>query len=184
MGLARLLLVETLAGAVIGLMGRLFFLALQFLMSAVATMLGYTAVPGTPVEDNDPAPAFASLVLMSATLLFFVTGQHWEVLQALIDSYTVLPVGSVFASELQLSRVLDVLSRASFLALQVSGPFIIFAVIVNLLFGIVNKLSPQVPVFFISIPFIFAGALLLLFFVSSEALLLFLEGFSDWLQRG
>lgn len=183
-GVVRLLIVETLAGAAIGLMGRFFFLALQFLASAVATMISFTGVPAVPVEEADPVPAFATLILLSSTLLFFVSGQHWEVLQALIDSYRVLPVGAPYMAELQVSRLLDVLSRACLLALQVTGPFILFAVIVNLLFGIVNKLSPQVPVFFISIPFILSGAFFLLFFGSSEILLLFMEGFSDWLQRG
>lgn len=180
----RFLIVEMMIGGAIGLMGRFFFLALHFLLSAVAMMIGYTALPGTPVEDTEPAPPFAGLILLSATLLFFASGQHWEVLQALIDSYTVLPLGSAFLADLQLTRIVDVLSRATFLALKVCGPFVVFAVIVNLLFGIVNKLSQQIPVFFVSIPFIFAGAFFVLLFSSSEILLLFLEGFSSWLRRG
>ena len=45
------------------------------------------------------------------------------------------------------------LSPSAFiLALQISSPFIVYALIINLMVGIANKLIPQIPVYFISRP--------------------------------
>ena len=78
-----LIVSETVVGALIGLMGRLFFLALQFMATAAAMFIGFSNMPGAPIEDTEPVPAFAALITLTATLLFFLTDQHWEVLRAL-----------------------------------------------------------------------------------------------------
>jgi flagellar biosynthetic protein FliR len=51
------------------------------------------------------------------------------------------------------------------------------------MFGILGKLTPQIPVYFISIPFVLAGGGMILYFTSSEILQLFVGGFSEWLER-
>jgi flagellar biosynthetic protein FliR len=51
------------------------------------------------------------------------------------------------------------------------------------MFGILGKLTPQIPVYFISIPFVLAGGGLILAFTASELLQLFMTGFADWLAR-
>jgi flagellar biosynthetic protein FliR len=180
----RLILSETLIGLLIGLIGRLFYLALQFMAVAAAQFAGYGAMAGSPVEDGEPVPTFTTFVTLTATVLLFVTDQHWEVLRALIASYTALPVSETLASELSLARVTDAFSSTFLLALQISSPFIVYALIINLMVGIANKLVPQIPVFFIAMPFVLAGGLLLLYFTIGEALRLFSAGFMAWLTTG
>ena len=43
------------------------------------------------------------------------------------------------------------------LALRIASPFIIYSVIVNLAIGLTNKLTPTIPVYFISLPFVLFG---------------------------
>ena len=50
--------------------------------------------------------------------------------------------------------------------------------------GIANKLTPQIPVYFISIPMVLAGGFFLLYFTIGESLRLFMMGFMGWLARG
>jgi flagellar biosynthetic protein FliR len=61
---------------------------------------------------------------------------------------------------------------------------VIYGLIINLLFGLANKLIPQIPVYFISMPFVIAGGILLLYFTIAEFLTLFTAGFMTWLARG
>lgn len=179
-----LLVSETVIGILIGVMGRLFFLALQFMATAAAMYIGLGTMPGAPIEDSEPLPAFATLITLSATLLFFLTEQHWEVLRALMASYAALPVTEPLAIELGLAKLSDAASAAFLLALQISAPFIVYTLIVNLMVGIANKLTPQIPVYFISIPLVLAGGFFLLYFTIGEALRLFMMGFMGWLARG
>lgn len=182
--LFSLLISETLIGALIGVMGRMFFLSLQFMATAAAMFIGLSNMPGTPIEDVEPAPAFATLITLTATLLFFLTDQHWEVLRALLASYSVLPVNEPLALEFTLAKLSDAVSAAFLLALQISAPFIVYALVMNFMVGIANKLTPQVPVYFISVPIILAGGFLILYFTIGESLRLFMMGFMGWLARG
>jgi flagellar biosynthetic protein FliR len=55
----KLLLTEVTVGALIGLMGRIFYTALEFMGTAIASSTGFGNMPGTPVEHTDPIPAIA-----------------------------------------------------------------------------------------------------------------------------
>lgn len=180
----RLIGSETLTGALIGLIGRLFYMALQFMATAAAQLAGFNPVGGAPIEDNEPVPTLATFITLTATVLLFVTDQHWEVLRALIASYAVLPVSEPVVPALGLARLADAFSSTFLLALQISSPFIVYALIINLMVGIASKLVPQIPVYFISIPFVLAGGLLLLYFTIGEALRLFMAAFIAWLANG
>ncbi len=181
--MVALIVGETLTGALIGMMGRVFFLALQFMASAIAMFCGYGGMPGAAIDENEPSPPLASLVTITATVLFFTTEQHWEVLRGLTQSYTVMPISMAIGIDNGLPQLADALSDAFFLTLQICSPFVVYALIINLMFGLANKLIPQVPVYFVSLPFVLAGGLLLLYFTVGEALRLFIEGFASWMLR-
>ncbi|MGY4462986.1 flagellar biosynthesis protein FliR [Bradyrhizobium sp. LB13.1] len=55
--LALLICSELVVGSVIGLGGRVFFLALQTMATVMASAIGLSNIPGTPIGDTDPAPA-------------------------------------------------------------------------------------------------------------------------------
>jgi len=129
-------------------------------------------------------PAISTLITLTATALLFVTDLHWEVMRGLVASYRALPVSNGFGPQFGLIQVADCLSRAFFLALRVSSPFIVFAIIVNLAVGLTNKLTPQIPIFFISAPFVVAGGLFLFYFACKQFLELFMAGFQSWLLSG
>lgn len=175
---------EISIGAVIGLMGRMLFLALQFMATSAAMYMGFGNMPGAPIEDTEPLPPIATLVTLTATVLIFVTDQHWEIFRALVASYTVLPVTELFAPTFGLTQLTNAVSDAFVLTLQISAPFVVYAVIVNLLLGLINKLTPQIPVYFISMPFVLTGGLFLLYFTVGEFIGLFMAGFAGWLEKG
>jgi flagellar biosynthesis protein FliR len=177
----RLIFSETLTGALIGLIGRLFYMALQFMATAAAQLAGFNPVGGAPIEDAEPVPTLATFITLTATVLLFVTDQHWEVLRALLASYAALPIDEPAGAAWGLARLADAFSSTFILALQISSPFIVYALIINLMVGLANKLVPQIPVYFISIPFVLAGGLLLLYVTIGEALRLFMNGFIAWL---
>jgi flagellar biosynthetic protein FliR len=180
----RLIFSETLTGTLIGLIGRLFYMALQFMATAAAQLAGFNPIGGAPIEDAEPVPALATFITLTATVLLFVLDQHWEILRALVASYAVLPVSEPLVSALGLARLADAFSSTFLLALQISSPFIVYTLIINLMVGIASKLVPQIPVYFISIPFVLGGGLLLLYFTIGEALRLFMTGFIAWLTNG
>jgi flagellar biosynthetic protein FliR len=76
-----------------------------------------------------------------------------------------------------LTDMVDVLSEAFLVMVQLGSPFIAYGIIVNLAIGFVNKLTPQIPIYFISLPFVLAGGILLLYLGIGPLLRLFADGF-------
>ncbi len=70
------------------------------------------------------------------------------------------------------------------MGLRIGSPFIAYSIVVNLALGFANKLTPQVPVFFIATPFLMAGGLVLLYATSTEFMTQFLTAYASWLRRG
>ncbi len=184
LGLTRLIVSELLIGGMIGLMGRIFFAALETLGTGIAMQIGLANALGAPIEENEPLPSVATLLTFLATTLLFVTDQHWEVLRGLVASYRTLPVAAGFGAQFGLIQVADCFSKSFFLALRIASPFILFALILNLAVGLVNRLTPQIQIYFISIPFAVAGGLFLLYFTFQQIMELFMAGFSGWLRSG
>jgi flagellar biosynthetic protein FliR len=182
--LGYLVFAELLTGVLVGLLAAFFFQALQFMTTAVATYVGFSILPGLGVDSPEPEPALTSMVMIAATMLFFLTDLHWEVLRALVATYATMPMGSAFSIQPGLVQVADRLTEAFLVALRLSGPFVVYGIIFNLAIGLTNKLTPQIPVYFISLPFILAGGLLLLYFSADEMLAQFIQTFSRWLEVG
>jgi flagellar biosynthetic protein FliR len=182
--LLRIIVSETMTGALIGLMARFFFLALQTIATAMATTAGLGQLPGLPIDEAEASAPFVTLITMTAVTLMFVTNQHAEVIRALAGSYTRIAPGTALDAQAGLIQIADRASETFYLALRIGSPFMIYGVIVNLAIGIMNKLTPQIPVYFISLPFVIAGGLFLLYFSGPETLRLFMTAFSAWLARG
>jgi len=79
-----------------------------------------------------------------------------------------------------LAQLLNRLSEAFVLTLRITSPFVVYSVIVNLAIGLINKLTPTIPVYFISVPFVMFGGFLLLYLTSDELLTQFMIGVSSW----
>lgn len=176
----RLIFSELTIGLTIGLTARVFFSALETMATFIASAIGI----GTAgvVDDGEHVPALVPLITLSAAVLFFLTDQHWELLRGLISSYRIwLPATGISVAD-GVAQLLDHLSQAFTLALRVASPFVIYAVIVNFAIGLANKLTPAIPVYFISIPFVLLGGLLLLYFSSHEIVLQFSIAFAAWLS--
>lgn len=175
---------ELATGGIIGLLARIFFLALQTLMTAAAQALSLATPSSMMADDEGQVPEIATLMALSAVALLFATEQHWEILRALIDSYARLPPAGTFQTGASLALVVDRLTDTFLLALRLASPFLIYSVVVNFAVGLINKLTPQLPVYFIAMPIITAGGLLLLYATVDDVLRMFLGAFASWLVKG
>jgi flagellar biosynthetic protein FliR len=180
----RLIAIETAIGGLIGLLGRLFFLALETMAVGASTMLGMANPFGIELEPNQALPPLASLVTLSATALIFVTDAHWEVLRGLAASYHAIPLGADFNPGYSLRQVASTLGESFRVALRVCSPFFIYAIVVNLAMSLINRLTPQIAIFFVATPFIVGGGLVLLYFSIKPLLGEFMSGFAAWLVSG
>jgi flagellar biosynthetic protein FliR len=146
----------------------------------IASTVGLSGIAGA-TDDGEHTPAVVPLITVPAVVLLFMTDQHWELLRGLIGSYRVWQPAAGLSVETALSQLADHLSQAFTLSLRVASPFVIYGVIVNFALGLANKLTPTIPVYFISLPFVLFGGLMLLYLTCRELVLQFSIAFSSWL---
>jgi flagellar biosynthesis protein FliR len=182
--LARIIVVETLFGGLIGILGRIFLLALEAMMVGVATMLGFSNPFGIEIEPNETLPPITTFISMTATALIFFTDMHWEILRGLVSSYQVFPVGEGLHTDLALRQMSATLVEAFRLSLRVASPFFIYAVTVNLAMSLISRLTPQIAIFYISTPFILMGGFFLAYFTIKPLLGALTAGLAAWVRTG
>lgn len=175
---------ECLIGGLIGFLGRLYYSALQFAATAMANFIGLSQISGMAVNDAEVLPELASLVTVSATLLLFLMDLHWEIISALLASYQMLPVSGGYDAGFGIDAILSAANDAFVTAMRVSSPFLVYAIVVNLAIGVTNRLQPNFPVYFVSMPFVILGGLLLAYFSIPVMLMLFEDHFATWLRNG
>jgi len=180
----ELMVSELMIGFFIGLLGRCFMVALQFAGHLVANCIGMGNALGAGIEEQEQSTAISSLITMTATTLIFVLNLHAEIARALVASYSAMQPALGFGARGSLAAITDNLSEAFLLCLRISSPFILYSIIVNFAIGLANKLTPTIPIYFISLPFVLAGGVVLFAYAFSDFMLLFMEDFQNWVLNG
>jgi flagellar biosynthetic protein FliR len=167
------ILTETMVGLLLGFFVRIFFLALEFGAIAAANFVGYGSVFAQSIESSESTTPLAMIVTLPATALFFILDLHILILDLLQRSYTMFPPVQPFDFEPTMRALTTTLGTAFKLAMQVSAPLIVFSLSINLLLGFLNKMVPQIPVYYVSTPFLLLGGLLVFYFLVGAMLLNF-----------
>lgn len=153
--LAALILKEVLIGTVMG-----FLVSLPFFAAEAAGRLADTArgsnlaevlVPQTGAQSS-PLGDFA---LQLAVIVFFAIDGHLLFLRSLAESYQAVPVlGFPDATSLAGAGELAVAATARMLvaALGLAAPVLAALFLADLALGLVNRVSPQIQVYFIGMP--------------------------------
>ena len=165
--LAKVIASEIVIGAIFGFTARVYLAGLSFAAASMSNYIGLTGLQ-QDAETDEVAPVLASIVTVLATLLLLMMDLHQLVIGAVVESYVRLPLSSAADAADTIRLLTGALQAAFLIGLQIVGPFIVYGILVNLIFGILGKLVPQVPSYFISVPFLLAGGLLLLYFALPE----------------
>lgn len=154
---------EVAVGLVIGLSTRMIVVALQTAGTIIAQQLGLSyATTVDPTYGGQDAAIGNFLNLLGLTLIF-TTDLHHLAIAAIRDSYAVLPPVGIPDTGDAAHLAIGALAGGFALAVQISAPFIVFAVLFNIGLGILSRLMPQIQVFFVGIPVtVIVGMLVLL----------------------
>jgi flagellar biosynthesis protein FliR len=158
-----LILTETLIGVMYGLIARLYTLGLQFAGTVLTMSIGFSAPGGHDILEDSQENQLTNLLTLCGLLLLFMMDFHHMVFRALVESYDATPVGAIIDPQKMLITLTDTLRASTMIMLRLASPFLIYGLMFNVAIGLINKLSPQIPVYFISTPFLVAGGLFLLY---------------------
>ncbi len=172
-----MIFIEVAIGVVLGLITRYYILGLQFAGTVISMMIGFNAPPAGDVLEDSAESQITNLLGFAALLVLFMLDFHHQVIVAIVDTYKVMPPGAGFDPQKALVTLTDTLSATFMVMLRLSSPFIIYSLLFNVAIGFINKLAPQMPIYFISTPYLLAGGLFLMFLGIAAMLSLFGDAF-------
>ncbi len=180
--IARILLLEVLVGLWIGVTARVLFSALHFAGSLAGYTAGLANALAPSLGSFEGATSVATLFLLTAATLIFATDTHHIMLEALMFSYDMMPVGAPLMMGDLARGMVDAAGGAMRIALVICAPFVVLSLLLNLGLGLANRAMPTLPVFFVAQAGLIASGLIVMVIASPAMLRAFLHDFADWLM--
>jgi len=145
-----LLAKEITIGVTIGLISQFIFFAVQTAGTLIDTERGMNQATFYSPQLQGNASLIGQLQFQVALVLFLAVNGHLFFLRALRDSFREVPVLDVPRFQMGVAAVTEQIIRLSanvfVIAIQLSAPVLLVLFLVDVAFGVLNKIAPQVNV--------------------------------------
>ena len=173
--------------ALIGLYFGLFTLIMLSAVQIAGTIIAFQIAMANAFV-SDPALQSQSSVIgqflsQCCLILIFVTGLDHLMLNALFESYSLFPPGRSLPVGDMAQFISRLVNKSFSIALQLSAPFVVAALLLQAGMGLLNKLVPNIQIFFILMPVQVWKGLFLLALCIPAMLLAFATFFENQLER-
>lgn len=159
--LVVLVVAEIMVGALIGTLARIIVSATHTAGTIIAMQSGLASAMMMDITQTSQSTAVANLIGITALAVIFAADLHHLLLRALADSYMLFAPGQAPATGDMAAQAAMMAGRAFYIAMQLSAPFIVVGIILNVGAGVMARVMPSLQVFFL----IIAPQILVTFFL-------------------
>lgn len=182
-GLVLLILSEAIIGIFIGTVTRLLMSALEMAGTVIAQQTGLAfAQMFNPALDTQGTLPGALLALLGGVLLF-VTDLHHLLILAVVDSYTLFVPGAALPAGDFADLITRLVADGFRIGTEMAAPFLVVGLLFSIGLGLLARLMPQLPIFFVAMPAQILLGLLFLGVVGGAMMMYWLEQVQDILIR-
>lgn len=182
--LSALLLSEAVIGIFIGTVMRILVAALDVAGTVVSVQAGLSNAflfnPSTESQGSIMSAVYSSLgvtIMLTADL-------HHPMLASVVDSYQLYPANGAFLDTASASETIGKAITISFkIGVQIAIPFLIIGTLVQIGFGVLGRLMPQVQVFFLALPAQIILSLIILMMTLSAGIIYWMDGYQTILSQ-
>lgn len=175
---------EAFVGFFIGTIMRILISALDTAGNIVSAQMGLSAATMlNPSTESQGAMLSAVYSSLGVTILL-VTDLHHQMLAGIVESYKMYPAGGHLPEMGELAQSIGRIVTLAFrIGVQIAVPFIVVGTLLQVGFGVLGRLMPQLQIFFLALPAqIFLGFLLLAVTLSA-GILYWLNGYETVLVQ-
>ena len=160
------MLEQLLVGFAIGFSIRIVFAALELAGDMIGLQMGIGFATFIDPQSSNQTPLVGGFLGMLATLLFLAINGHLLVIEALIASFDVLPVGRGLSGALHWEHFATLGGQMFLLGLQIAMPLLATMLLCNLALGVMSRAAPQLNLFSVGFPLtVLTGLAVLLLFL-------------------
>ena len=157
---------QVLIGCTLGLVLRSIFLVFEFAGQIVAQQMGLGFAAMVDPASGAQVPVVSQLYVILGTLMFFAFNGHLQLIELLVNSFTLMPLGSQGITRAALAFVIDWIGQLLGMGISLMLPAIAALLIVNLVFGIIARSAPQFNIFSIGFPIMILFGVVVLLMMS------------------
>ncbi len=168
---------EMLLAAALGLLAQLIFTAAQFAGQMMSMQMGMAMANIFDPATSSQSAIIAQFVGILAILMWLASGAHHMFIRTLIDSFTILPVGSSWPFH-GWTVLTDAAASMFILSIKLMAPVLLLLFFVYVALGLIARAVPQIQVFFVSFPLSVGLGLLILGLSLPAFMSLMYDGFT------
>ena len=182
--LMALLVSEAFIGLFIGTVMRILISALDTAGTLVSVQAGLSNASLFNPSIDAQAPILSAVYSSLGVTLIFVSDMDHQMLAAVVDSYKLFPASGAFPDLGSVSETITRIATLAFkIGVQLAIPFLVVGTLVQIGFGILGRLMPQVQVFFLAMPVQIFLSLMIMLLVMSASITYWLNGYETILSQ-
>ncbi len=143
---------EIITGLIIGFFLNFVFYGISYAGMLIGFDMGLTMAtvfnPQLEIENN----VIGSIILYLSLLIFILINGHHYVIEAVVYSFKVIPIGKYPVNEWLYKYIVQQSSLIFVIAVKIAAPIMVSFFLVNIAEGIMSRVVPQMQVFFVTQP--------------------------------
>ncbi|MFZ5608544.1 MAG: flagellar biosynthetic protein FliR [Pseudomonadota bacterium] len=183
LGLIGVVLGEIAIGLFVGVILRLMTSALNLAGSVIALQSGLAAAQTFDPTQGTQSAVVARFFTVVGTVVIFAADLHLMIIKAMAYSYVLFPAGKVPLIGDASASITQVVAGSFAIGLSMAAPFLVYGIVFNIALGLLARLMPQLPVFFVAMPANIFLAFTILMFTLSAMMLVFASYFEEGVAR-
>lgn len=174
---------ELIIGLFIGFLCRMFIMAIETIATSFCYTIGLSNIFDVGAIDSHSSPALTSFIIITIIQLIFITDHHLDFIEGIVSSFKIIPIGAKPDYYILMNDLSNSISQAFFVSSRISSPLILFSIIINLTFAFFARLSPNIPVYFVSGPCVILLGFIFFNFYSLDYFSSLISSFREIIRR-
>lgn len=153
---------ESLLGAIMGLIARLIFTAVEYGATVIGYQMGFAAANVFDPTGQRQIALLSQFQNVFSILIFLAVDGHHLFFRLAVRSYELLPPGHLNLSGEAVPFLMELAARMFALGVQFSAPVLALLLLSGLILGVLARVFPQLNVFLLSFPLNIATAFIVI----------------------
>lgn len=155
---------EIVIGLTAGLIFSIAFSAAALAGEKIAATSGLSFALQVDPSTGTQSPVIGQFLTLFLLVLFFASDTHLIVVFHMLNSYAVLPIGSILQVEILYSTIFGASNTMFQNAVLIMLPIVGYILLINLVVGVITRSAPQLNLFSFGFPITILSTIVILFF--------------------
>jgi flagellar biosynthetic protein FliR len=143
---------EVIMGLILGFIVLLVFVGIQFAGQLAGLQMGFGIVNVIDPQSSNQISILGQFLNILAILILLSLNGHHVILNGLVHSFDVVPLGGVTLPEAVIEKLMSLCAEIFVVAVKISSPIIVALFLVSVAMGILARTVPQMNVFIVGFP--------------------------------